>query len=199
MLKYTSIINPTDSFKPSDTMDLDLDVAIVGGGIIGVMTALGLQRRGMRVTVYERAPAWHEMGVGFAFTGAARDCMGRLDPRILDALLRVGEENKHEYNRYWDGFTPGTKAEAESEEKSLLFQVSARDAAFVGCLRSHLLQEMAAQLPAGVARFGKQLVSCVDDEIAGNVRLLFSDGETTTADLGASVQTVSPNTPDKPG
>lgn len=32
-----------------------LNVAIVGGGIIGVITALGLLRRGMRVTIYERA------------------------------------------------------------------------------------------------------------------------------------------------
>lgn len=38
-----------------------LDVAIVGGGIIGVMTALGLVRRGMRVKIYERTPSWHEI------------------------------------------------------------------------------------------------------------------------------------------
>ncbi|KAK9311017.1 hypothetical protein V1524DRAFT_443794 [Lipomyces starkeyi] len=46
-----------------------LDVAIVGGGIIGPMTALGLLRRGLRVTVYERAATWPEIGAAFAFTG----------------------------------------------------------------------------------------------------------------------------------
>ncbi len=94
-----------DSSQPNTA----LEIAIIGGGIIGVMTALGLLRRGMRVAVYERASGWHETGVGFAFTGIARECMERLDPRVLAALRSVGEENRHEYNRYWDGFHPRTK------------------------------------------------------------------------------------------
>ncbi|KAI0198026.1 hypothetical protein F4808DRAFT_452250 [Astrocystis sublimbata] len=162
---------------------IDINVAIVGGGIIGVIAALGLQRRGMRVTIYERARTWHKTGVGFAFTSAARDCMKALDPCILDALLRVGEENKHDFNRWWDGFSPKTKAEAESEDNSLLFQVPARDAAYIGCLRSHLQLEMATQLPEGVAQFGKQLESCFDNEGSGKVVLRFVDGETAEADL----------------
>ena len=49
-----------------------LDVAIVGGGIIGVMAALGLLRRGIRVKIYERGADWQEIGAGIGFTEIAR-------------------------------------------------------------------------------------------------------------------------------
>jgi salicylate hydroxylase len=98
-------------------------------------------------------------------------------------LRSVGQESKHKYNRYWDGYHPKTKEEAENED-NLLFQVSALDAAYWGCLRSHLLREMATHLPEGVVKFGKKLVSCVDNKGSHKVELAFSDGNVATADLG---------------
>lgn len=38
--------------------------AVVGGGIGGLAAALALARRGVEVAVYERAPAFHEVGAG---------------------------------------------------------------------------------------------------------------------------------------
>src|SRR5271168_3664737 len=99
-----------------DASNALLDIAIVGSGIVGVMMALGLLHRGMRVTVYERANDFHEIGAGFAFTGVARECMQRLDPRVLEALRRVGEENRHPQNRYWDGFNPASKEAAQAQD-----------------------------------------------------------------------------------
>jgi salicylate hydroxylase len=161
------------------------DIAIIGGGIVGLMTALGLLRRGMRVSIYERADDYPEVGVGMAFTSVARDCMQRLDPRVLEALRRVGEENRHAMNRYWDGFNPTSKEAAQSPEDALLFQMSARELAYWGCLRSLFLREMAAELPGGVAKFGKQLVSAVDDEASDKVILRFADGSEAEADVGS--------------
>lgn len=89
-----------------------LDVAIVGGGIIGVITALGLLHRGMRVTIYERAAKWPDIGAAFAFTGVARECMQSMDPKILEALGRVAHRSPAETVRYWDGFHPRTKQAA---------------------------------------------------------------------------------------
>jgi len=168
-----------------DASNALLDIAIVGSGIVGVMMALGLLHRGMRVTVYERANDFHEIGAGFAFTGVARECMQRLDPRVLEALRRVGEENRHPQNRYWDGFNPASKEAAQAQD-ALLFQMSARDLAYWGCLRSHLLREMVGELPEGVTKFGKQLESYVDDESSNKVVLRFADGSVAEADAGLS-------------
>lgn len=167
-----------------DGSQASFEVAIIGGGIIGLMAALGLLRRGMRVTIYERADDFPEVGVGIAFTGVARDCMERLDPRVLKALRRVGEENRHPMNRYWDGFNPTSKEAAQSQD-ALLFQMSARELAYWGCLRSRFLREMAAELPEGVTKFGKQLVSYVDDEHRDKVILRFADGGEAEADAGS--------------
>lgn len=168
----------------SDASHDSFEIAVIGGGIIGLMTALGLQRRGMRVTIYERANDYPEVGVGMAFTGVARDCMQRLDPRVLEALQRVGEENRHPMNRYWDGFNPTSKEAAQSHD-ALLFQMSARELSYWGCLRYHFLREMAAELPEGTTQFGKQLTSYVDDDHSDKVILRFADGSEAEADAGS--------------
>lgn len=161
-----------------------LDVAIVGGGIIGVMTALGLIHRGMRVTIYERAEDWHEIGAGFAFTAVARDCMQRISPAILEVLSRISEKtSSSEHTRYWNGFHPRSKDEAQDEATALLFQMAGKELDFWGCLRSHLLFGMAALLPEGTAQFGKQLVEYNDDASKGKVMLGFSDGTEAEADV----------------
>lgn len=156
-----------------------LDIAVVGAGIIGVMTALGLLHAGYNVTVYERRNDYFEVGAAMAFTGVARECMQRLNPAILEALLRVGEANRHPMNRYWDGFNPSTKDAAQSEQ-SLLFQQSARELDYVGCLRSIFLKEMAKALPEGNVRFGKSLESYSEEDAV--VELRFADGTTAKAD-----------------
>ncbi|KAM0273159.1 hypothetical protein ACHAQH_008450 [Verticillium albo-atrum] len=166
--------------------DDPIDIAVIGGGIIGHMVAVGLLRRGMRVTIYEQSDELHEVSAGFAFTGVARECMTRLAPSLLDALQRVGEVNRHSHNRYWDGFNPRTKDAAESQE-ALLFQVSARNLNYQGCLRSHLLREMEKECPEGTIKFGKKLMGYVDDESHEKVTLIFSDGSTAQAGCGQAV------------
>ena len=159
-----------------------LEVAIVGGGIIGVMTTLGLLRRGMRVKIYERAPSWHEIGAGFGFTGIARDCMQRLDPALLETLSRISQKTSSSaHTRYWDAFHPRTKHDAEDEAKSLLFQMPEKNLAFWGAVRSHLLLAMAAQLPEGVVVFEKRLVSYRDELESDRVMLQFADGHVANA------------------
>ncbi|RMZ82269.1 hypothetical protein DV738_g1890, partial [Chaetothyriales sp. CBS 135597] len=177
-----------DSSFASSSTTSSLDVAIVGGGIIGVMTALGLLRRGLRVAIYERASDWHEIGAGFGFTGVARECMQRIDPAILDVLTRISEKaSSSAHTRYWDGFTPQTKEDAALEAASLLWQMPEKDLSFWGCLRSHFLLGMTALLPPGVAHFGKQFVGYEDDsdgdKKSSRVVLHFADGSTAEADV----------------
>ncbi|KAL4997567.1 hypothetical protein BDV10DRAFT_169515 [Aspergillus recurvatus] len=171
----------TNGIADSPANDGPLNVAIVGGGIIGIITALGLVHRGMKVTIFERAPEIHESGAAMAFTGLARQCMRRLDQSVLDALSNVSEVNRHPHNRYWDGFHPATK-EAAQDESAVMFQVSARELSYCGCLRSHLLREMSSKLPEGVIQFKKELDSYIDDPDDGKVVLQFTDGTTAEAD-----------------
>lgn len=160
-----------------------LEIAIVGAGIIGVMTALGLLHAGHKVTVYEKANDYFEVGAAMAFTGVARECMQRLNPAVLEALLRIGETNRHPMNRYWDGFNPATKEVAQSEQ-ALLFQQSARELDYTGCLRSIFLREMAKALPDGIVKFGKSLQSYSEE--TDGVELRFYDGSIAQVDAGAS-------------
>lgn len=160
-----------------------LDIAIVGGGIIGVITALGLLHRGMRVVIYERAARFQEIGAAIAFTGVAQECMEHVSPRVLEALKKVGQTSPNDKVHYWDGFTPRTK-EAAEHESSLLFDVPERHLAFMACLRSHLLDGMTEKLPEGTVQFGKQLIDYTDDDASNKVALRFDDGSTAEADVG---------------
>lgn len=167
-----------------------LDVAIIGGGIIGVITALGLIHRGLRVTIYERAAKWPEIGAAFAFTGVARECMEKLDPKILAALSRVAHRNPADMVRYWDGFHPQTKEEAESAETAMMFELPEKNMAYWACLRTRFLLELAGEFPQSgdrdVVQFGKQLIDYTDgvEEGNGKVVLSFADGSQAEADLG---------------
>ena len=60
----------------------DLDVLIIGGGIGGMTTALALQQRGCRVSIFEQS-------VGFAEVGAARECI-----RLELIALTSGESSR---------------------------------------------------------------------------------------------------------
>jgi salicylate hydroxylase len=187
----TGTQQPTNGIHSSErqtngnvTSSSPFHVAVVGAGIIGVMTALGLLHAGHKVTVYERANDYFEIGAAMAFTGVARDCMQKLNPAILEALQRVGEANRHPMNRYWDGFNPISKQMAQSEE-SLLFQQSARELDYTGCLRSVYLREMAKSLPEGVVKFGKSLESYSEE--AEGIKIRFADGSIAQADIGSSL------------
>lgn len=166
----------------SDSDASSLEVAIVGGGIIGVMIALGLRRRGIKAVIYERASSWPEVSAGFAFTAAGRECMQQLHPGILEVLGRISQKtDASTSNSYWDAYNPQTREDAEDESKSLLFRTPNNQLLFWGCVRSQFLLGMAALLPDDAVQFRKQLVKYEDDEQFEKVILHFQDGSTTEA------------------
>jgi|SRR5690242_11715969 len=158
-----------------------LDIAIVGGGIIGVMTALGLHHRGIKATIYERAPTWHEVSAGFAFTAPGRSYMQQLHPGIVEVLGQISQKtDAATSNSYWDAFHPRSRADASDEATALLFRTPNNKLDFWGCVRSQLLLGMAALLPEGSVVFGKQLAGY--EEAEHKVVLRFDDGTTVQAD-----------------
>ncbi|KAI1084743.1 putative salicylate hydroxylase [Whalleya microplaca] len=161
-----------------------LEVAIVGGGIVGVITALGLYRRGIKAVIYERASTWTEVSAGFAFTEAARGWMEQINPDLLEILGRISQKtDANSSNSYWDGYKPRTRKDAEDESKALLFRTPNNKLLFWGCVRSQFLKEMGALLPEGAAVFGKQLVRYDDNEENSKVVLHFEDGSTAKVDV----------------
>lgn len=191
----------TENSQPKDegvvqSETLNVSIAIVGGGIVGLIVAHGLLQTGVQVTIYERASNFHEVGAGISFPKVARDCMSRLSPAVIEAMERVGLRNNHEFDYYWDGYhnkhnSASTDAEqnkrndADPEGTScdLLFKRSNRSLDFWGCLRADFLDNLAASLPPNITHFNKQFTSYTDPSpSAGPVTLYFSDGTSATAD-----------------
>ena len=166
----------------NSTSTQQLEVAIVGGGIVGCVTALGLLKRGITVKLYEQARSFREIGAGLAFTTNAQTCMERTDPNILVAMKAVSTENQLSYYTYVDGYHAQSDDPSDMSEKEL-FRLHAGKTGFDGCHRAHFLDEMVKYIPNGVVEFQKRLRSYVVGENQDEpIILRFEDGTTATAD-----------------
>jgi len=67
-----------------------MNIAIIGGGITGLTTALALHKMGMQATVYERAPELNEVGAGVWLQPNAVQVLEWLG--IKDKIHRAGTE-----------------------------------------------------------------------------------------------------------
>ena len=65
-----------------------LHAAIAGGGVGGLTAALALARAGLRVTLFERAPAFGEVGAGLQLASNATARLRALG--LLEPVLRLG-------------------------------------------------------------------------------------------------------------
>ena len=169
--------------EPKST-DKQVKVAVVGGGIVGCVTALGLLKRGISVKLYEQARSFREIGAGLAFTTNAQTCMKLTDPDVLAAMKVVSTKNELGYYTYVDGYHAQSDDPKDMSEKEL-FRLFAGKTGFDGCHRAHFLDELVKLIPEGVVEFQKRLQSYdigSDDEEA--VTLKFEDGTSATADAG---------------
>lgn len=171
-----------------DQHERRLEVAVVGGGITGVTLGLGLLRRGVSFTIYERSSNFSEIGAGIGFNPAAVRAMKRLNPQIWDGFQKVvtktGSVDPHAF--YIDGFTqrgtaPGGNSDASLEEHTI-FKRYLGDGA-EGCRRSDFLEEIVRGFPPQNIRFEKNLV-LVDETADGRARLKFADESMADADVG---------------
>jgi salicylate hydroxylase len=165
-----------------------IEIAIVGGGIVGVILALGLIKRNINVTIYEQSRGFRELGAGVAFTSNAIKAMGILDPRIVDALKRVATpngdpENPTDYLRFVDGYTKDSKDPNDTTEK-VLFTLYTGYRGFAGAHRGHLMNEIVKLMPEGRVVFGKRLLSYQDGGEGAKVVLKFADETKAEADAG---------------
>ncbi|KAK5942332.1 hypothetical protein PMZ80_004895 [Knufia obscura] len=160
------------------------EVAIVGGGIIGLTLALGLNKRGINAKVYEQARSLREIGAGVAFTANAVRCMEQIDPRLVTALRSVatsnGDPNNPNDHLQWvDGFNVDPE---HPEDEELLYKLYAGPRGFEGCHRAHFLDALLKVVPEGVLQFGKRLANVVEQDEEEKVKLEFEDGTVAEAD-----------------
>lgn len=168
-----------------------IEVAIIGGGIIGVTLGVGLLRRGVSFTIYERAQSFREIGAGVGLGANAVRAMEGLDPRMQEAFSKVATltEPLEPYVQYLDGYNQ--HCASEGEEK-LDIRGAEICRTYLGvfnpnvgqaCRRSDFLEEIVALIPSRNVRFQKNLVTAVDTD-EGKVLLNFEDGTSTEADAG---------------
>src|ERR1700682_3418344 len=119
------------------------DVVIVGGGIGGLFAANALTAQGMRVAVYEQAPAISEVGAGVFLTPNSVRHLQRigLEPAVEKWGARVGRESR--YFRH-DGAPIAPVQVTDTSGWNATF----------GMHRADLVDMLANGLPAGTVHTG---------------------------------------------
>ncbi len=145
-------------------------VAVIGGGIGGLTTAIALRPAGIEATVYEQAQQLGEVGAGIGVAPNGLRAYEQLGLRdaIESVAARYGEGSV--YYRA-DGTLIGEMTTSDSSGRYLTLGLHRAD--FVGVLSS--------ALPAETIRTGHRLVRIEEREDA--VLLEFANGATETADL----------------
>ena len=145
-------------------------VVIVGGGIGGLFAANALIAHGLRVSVYEQAPALGEIGAGVYLTPNAVRHMERvgLGPAVEKWGARVGP-NSH-YFRH-DGAAIAPVQVADSSGWNATF----------GMHRADLVDFLAAALPSETVHTGHRGVAFEQD--GDLARVSFANGASAEADV----------------
>src|ERR1700730_4917111 len=145
-------------------------VAIVGGGIGGLFAANALAAQGIRISVYEQAPAIGEIGAGVFLTphnGRHLQRLG-LEPAVEKWGARVGRDSH--YFRH-DGAAIAPVQVTDSSGWNATF----------GMHRADLVEMLAGALPDGTVSNWHRCSGFEQDETMA--RLSFANGATIEADI----------------
>ena len=142
-------------------------VAIVGGGIAGLATALALRQRGVAATVYERAPELREVGAGISVWPNGSRVLSQLG--VLDAVR--------------SGAGPADSVEILRSDGRRLARLdtSRPDAPSLCVRRPDLLAALADGVGQDAIRLGRELSHV--DTLRQSVALTFADGSGVEADV----------------
>ena len=160
---------------PSNTQN-KIHVAIVGGGISGICTAIALQRfPHIRTTIYEAASEFAEIGAGLLLGPNAKRALNLISSEAHEAYTRLqtgNQDPEHKHTWYEFRYSTGPKAGQKiTKVQSEIGQSSIHRAKFLDCLVN--------LVPKDICLLGKRLDSV--KEYDDHVELLFQDGTTNTA------------------
>lgn len=154
----------------------DYTIGIVGGGIGGLCTAIGLVKHGISVSIYEAASAFAEIGAGVSLGPNAKNAMTLLDPDIFRGFEKVRTNNGWpDRQKFWFSFRQGDDPAHEFGKRFLDMYCPTGQSSVH---RARFLDELAALIPQEVAHFGKRLTDI--KESPTSVQLHFEDGTTAT-------------------
>jgi 2-polyprenyl-6-methoxyphenol hydroxylase-like FAD-dependent oxidoreductase len=146
------------------------DVVVVGGGIGGLFAANALIAQGLRVSVFEQAPALGEVGAGVFLT-----------PNSVRQLERVGLGQAVEKR----GARVGSGSRYFRQDGTVIASVQVTDSsgwnATFGMHRADLIEILASALPADVVHVGHRCIALEQD--AETARLSFENGTVIESDL----------------
>ena len=169
-----------------------VQVAIIGGGIVGVVLAVGLIRQNVKVRLFEQSQGFREIGAGIAFTANAIRCMEQIDPAIVTALRSSGsvptstgdEKDPNDYLRWIDGYN--LHREDDPYYQRMLYKINAGYRGFEGCRRDQFLEALVKVIPPEVVECKKRLESIEERGLEEKLILTFVDGTTVEVDAGQS-------------
>jgi hypothetical protein len=79
-----------------------IHIAIIGAGVSGLALAIRLLKYPhIKITIYEAAPAFEEIGAGVGFGRNATNAMKLIDPRIYEGFLKIATGKWEWFNFYW--------------------------------------------------------------------------------------------------
>ena len=150
-----------------------MSVAIIGGGIGGLSTALHLLRAGLDVEVYEQAPRISEIGAGIQISPNASRLLHRLGLRA--AMDRVGVFPQAIHQRRWDDGRTLQRAPLGPEVERTF------GAPYYHFHRADLANLLADAVPAERVHTAHRLAGL--EETADKVVARFDNGATAEADV----------------
>ncbi|TVY85268.1 FAD-dependent monooxygenase tropB [Lachnellula suecica] len=169
------------------TTDEPIEVAIIGGGIVGLVLAAGLIHRGVNVKVFEQARNFRALGVGIGFTARTVQCMENINPAVVKALRSGGsvnasmdEKDPKSYLRWIDGYTQ--HREDDPDYQKMLLTLDAGINGWETVRRDQFLEDLVKVIPVGVIHLQKRLESIEEKDENDKITIKFIDGTTATAD-----------------
>lgn len=153
----------------------EVDVAIVGGGLVGLALAIGLTRAGINCAVYERAPQLRSVSQGIlAVKPIGMQALDDIHPDIPNRVAEVGCERLRMMR---------TDVDAKGNVKDVINEnLGVEDEAKYGRKRvgitwHNMQQVLASLLPPGMIKTGRSLLSFEEED--DSVTLRFEGGEAT--------------------
>lgn len=162
----------------------NLKVAVVGGGIGGVVTTIALLRQNINVQLFEATMDYRELGGGIIFGPNTLRIMEKIDPAMLNAYHLCATTNAWESKQdTWWEFRHGTQLASTSEAPpKLIAAVKAPGVGHASGKRPHFLAELVKLIPKSIVHFGKRLNDARDLGRDG-VEMEFIDGSIERADV----------------
>lgn len=168
---------------PQSPAQEPFELAIIGGGVSGVMLAIALNKRGIKSTVYEQGNDFGDVSTGVSISRNAVKAMELVDRSVLGAFNIVSTRNKWDSKKsVWFDFMDGMSQQPAATLKPLFAMVDP-NLGHSAVHRGRFLNELGYLLPRNGIQFEKKLVHVLDDRIgSGKMLMKFEDGSVAEAD-----------------